>query len=82
MPSFDPCPSHAATRRTALLGTLDFVLRKLAHMTEYALLTLLWAWSLIRRWGAELNALVRGRTGPRDKWRAIWRRRGDWLKGY
>ncbi len=45
-------------------------------------LTLLWAWSLIRRWGAELNALVRGRTAPRDKWRAIWQHRGDWLKGY
>jgi hypothetical protein len=28
------------------LGTLDFILRKLAHMTEYALLTALWAWAL------------------------------------
>jgi VanZ family protein len=28
------------------LGTLDFVLRKLAHATEYALLTILWAWAL------------------------------------
>ena len=28
------------------LGTLDFILRKLAHMTEYALLTMLWAWAL------------------------------------
>jgi len=26
MPSFDPCPSHAATRRTALLGTLGTLL--------------------------------------------------------
>jgi VanZ family protein len=28
------------------LGTLDLVLRKLAHATEYALLTLAWAWAL------------------------------------
>jgi VanZ family protein len=28
------------------LGLLDFVLRKLAHATEFALLTLLWAWAL------------------------------------
>ena len=28
------------------LGTLDLILRKLAHMTEYALLTILWAWAL------------------------------------
>jgi VanZ family protein len=28
------------------LGTLDLVLRKLAHAAEYALLTLAWAWAL------------------------------------
>lgn len=28
------------------LGALDLVLRKLAHMAEYAALTLLWAWAL------------------------------------
>jgi VanZ family protein len=28
------------------LGALDFVLRKLAHATEFALLTLLWAWAI------------------------------------
>jgi VanZ family protein len=28
------------------LGTVDFVLRKLTHMAEYLLLTLLWAWTL------------------------------------
>ncbi len=28
------------------LGALDLILRKLAHMTEYALLTILWAWVL------------------------------------
>ena len=28
------------------LGTVDLILRKLAHMTEYALLTVLWAWAL------------------------------------
>jgi VanZ family protein len=28
------------------LGTFDLILRKIAHMTEYAVLTLLWAWAL------------------------------------
>ena len=28
------------------LGNIDLILRKLAHATEYALLTLLWAWAL------------------------------------
>lgn len=27
-------------------GLLDLILRKLAHATEYALLTMLWAWAL------------------------------------
>jgi VanZ family protein len=31
------------------LGWIDTVLRKGAHMTEYALLTLLWTWALVRR---------------------------------
>lgn len=31
------------------LGWIDTVLRKGAHMTEYALLTLLWTWALLRR---------------------------------
>lgn len=29
------------------LGTLDFILRKIVHMTEYALLTFLW-WRVVR----------------------------------
>ncbi len=42
------------------LGTLDLVLRKLAHMTEYALLTLLWAWALapFTRWSAPAGAVI------------------------
>lgn len=31
------------------LGWIDTVLRKGAHMTEYALLTVLWTWALVRR---------------------------------
>ncbi|WP_022928498.1 VanZ family protein [Patulibacter americanus] len=31
------------------LGWIDTVLRKGAHMTEYALLALLWTWALVRR---------------------------------
>jgi len=42
------------------LGTLDLILRKLAHMTEYALLTLLWAWALrpVTRWNVVAAALI------------------------
>jgi len=42
------------------LGTLDLVLRKLAHATEYALLTLLWAWALrpATRWNVAAAALI------------------------
>jgi VanZ family protein len=42
------------------LGTLDYVLRKLAHMTEYALLTLLWAWALrpVTRWNVVGAAVI------------------------
>jgi VanZ family protein len=42
------------------LGTLDLVLRKLAHATEYALLTLLWAWALrpATRWNVPAAALI------------------------
>ncbi len=42
------------------LGTLDLVLRKLAHATEYALLTLLWAWALrpVTRWNVPAAALI------------------------
>jgi len=42
------------------LGTLDLVLRKLAHATEYALLTLLWAWALrpATRWNVPIAALL------------------------
>lgn len=38
------------------LGALDLVLRKLAHMTEYALLTILWAWALRPLTGANVLA--------------------------
>ena len=42
------------------LGTLDLILRKLAHATEYALLTLLWAWALrpVTRWNVVLAAAI------------------------
>ena len=42
------------------LGTLDFVLRKLAHATEYALLTILWAWALrpATRWNVPAAAAI------------------------
>ena len=42
------------------LGTLDLILRKLAHATEYALLTLLWAWALrpATRWNVPAAALI------------------------
>lgn len=42
------------------LGTLDLVLRKLAHAAEYALLTLAWAWALrpATRLSAPLGALI------------------------
>ena len=42
------------------LGTLDLVLRKLAHATEYALLTLLWAWALrpATRWNVLAAAVI------------------------
>jgi VanZ family protein len=42
------------------LGTLDLVLRKLAHAAEYALLTLLWAWALrpATRLNVALAALI------------------------
>ena len=42
------------------LGTLDLVLRKLAHATEYALLTLLWAWALrpLTQWNVAVAALI------------------------
>jgi hypothetical protein len=42
------------------LGTLDLVLRKLAHATEYALLTLLWAWALrpATRWNVLAAAMI------------------------
>lgn len=42
------------------LGTLDLVLRKLAHATEFALLTLLWAWALrpATRLNVPLAALI------------------------
>ena len=42
------------------LGTLDLILRKLAHATEYALLTLLWAWALrpVTRWNVALAAAI------------------------
>jgi VanZ family protein len=53
------------------LGTLDLVLRKLAHAAEYALLTLLWAWALrpVTRWNVVAAAdeyhqtFVEGRSG-------------------
>jgi VanZ family protein len=42
------------------LGTLDFALRKLAHATEFALLTLAWAWALrpVTRLNVLLAALI------------------------
>jgi VanZ family protein len=42
------------------LGTLDLVLRKLAHATEYALLVLAWAWAVrpATRLSAPLGALI------------------------
>ena len=42
------------------LGTLDLILRKLAHATEYALLTLLWAWALrpVTRWNVPIAAAI------------------------
>ena len=42
------------------LGTLDLILRKLAHMTEYALLTMLWAWALqpVTRAGIPIAAAI------------------------
>ena len=42
------------------LGTLDLILRKLAHATEYALLTLAWAWALrpATRLSVPLAALI------------------------
>jgi VanZ family protein len=42
------------------LGTLDLVLRKLAHGTEFALLTLAWAWALrpATRLNVPLAALI------------------------
>jgi VanZ family protein len=42
------------------LGTLDLVLRKLAHAAEYALLTLAWAWALrpATRLAVPLAALI------------------------
>ena len=42
------------------LGTIDLILRKLAHATEYALLTLAWAWALrpATRLSVPLAALI------------------------
>lgn len=42
------------------LGTLDLILRKLAHAAEYALLTILWAWALrpATRWNVPVAALI------------------------
>jgi VanZ family protein len=42
------------------LGTLDLVLRKLAHAAEYALLTLAWAWALrpVTRLSIPLAAVI------------------------
>lgn len=42
------------------LGTLDLILRKLAHAAEYALLTLLWAWALrpATRWNVPAAATI------------------------
>lgn len=42
------------------LGSLDLVLRKLAHATEYALLTLAWAWALrpVTRLSTPIAALI------------------------
>jgi VanZ family protein len=42
------------------LGTLDLILRKAAHATEYALLTLLWAWALrpATRWNVVAAAVL------------------------
>ncbi len=42
------------------LGTLDLILRKVAHAAEYALLTLLWAWALrpATRWNVVAAAVL------------------------
>ena len=45
-------------------------------------LFLLWLWSLLHWLGGELHVLAGGRREQRDKWRAVWDRRNDWLEGY
>jgi VanZ family protein len=42
------------------LGTLDLILRKVAHASEYALLTILWAWALrpATRWNVVVAAVL------------------------
>lgn len=43
---------------------------------------LMWGWALGRRLGSAAGALIAGDTARRDKWRAVWNRRSEWLKGY
>ncbi len=43
---------------------------------------LMWLWSLGRRIGVEIAAATSGNTAARDKWRTVWQRRSEWLKGY
>lgn len=45
-------------------------------------LMLMWLWSLNRLLGSEALAVLGRGTAARDKWRAVWRRRGEWMQGY
>lgn len=45
-------------------------------------LALMWLWSFNRRLGGEVAALLGRGEAARDKWRAVWRRRREWLRGY
>ncbi|MTD43399.1 VanZ family protein [Conexibacter sp. W3-3-2] len=50
------------------LGTADLILRKLAHMTEYGLLFLLWLRALGRPWRPGAAALVTVLYAASDEW--------------
>ena len=45
-------------------------------------LRLLVMWALVRRVGTAAIAMTGRRADQRDKWKAIWNRRDEWLAGY
>jgi N-acetylglucosaminyl-diphospho-decaprenol L-rhamnosyltransferase len=75
----------SATDKTikTLRGRATLIRKHWSPWRQRAGLSLYWLWALARRIGSQAFSGPRDKPGEsREKWKAVWERRAEWLAGY